>query len=196
MKLALLRHAPTTWNKEGRLQGLSDIQLSRAGRAAARGWRLPDRLYAWRRISSPLLRALETAALTGLQDPEIDPRLREMDWGNWEGQTLDSLRHADPTAMATNEAAGLDFRPPDGESPREVRSRLLDLVRDLGADGRDTVAVTHRGVMRAALSAATGWDFTGAPPVRMPRYGLLMLTMDDNAALFPDDPPVIATGGG
>ncbi len=195
MKLALLRHAPTTWNEAGRLQGLSDTSLSRAGRAAARAWRLPDRLYGWRRLSSPMLRALETAALAGLRDPEIDPRLREMDWGNWEGKTLDSLRHADPSAMATNEAAGLDFRPADGESPREVRCRFLDLVRDLAADGRNTIAVTHRGVMRAALSATTGWDFTGAPPVRMPRYGLLMLTVDDNAMLSPDDPLVIATGG-
>ena len=138
---------------------------------------------------------METAALAGLRDPEIDPRLREMDWGDWEGETLDSLRHADPSAMATNEAAGLDFRPSGGESPREVRHRLFDLVRDLAADGRDTVAVTHRGVMRAALSAATGWDFTGAPPVRMPRYGLLMLRVDDGATLTPDDPLVIATGG-
>lgn len=117
-----------------------------------------------------------------------------MDWGDWEGQTLDSLRHADPSAMATNEAAGLDFRPPDCESPREVRVRFLDLVREFAADGRDTVSVTHRDVMRAALSAATGWDFTRAPPIRMPRYGLLMLTVDD-ATLFPDDPLVIATGG-
>ena len=195
MKLALLRHAPTTWNEAGRIQGLSDIRLSRAGRAAARTWRLPDRLHDWRRLSSPLQRALETAELAGLRDPEIDPRLREMDWGDWEGETLDSLRHADPSAMANNEAAGLDFRPAAGESPREVRHRLLELVRDLAADGRNTVAVTHRGVMRAALSAATGWDFTGAPPVRMPRYGLLMLEVDDNAMLSPDDPLVIATGG-
>ncbi len=196
MKLALLRHAQTKWNEAGRLQGLSDIGLSRTGRTAARAWRLPGHLHGWRRLSSPLLRALETAALTGLADPEIEPRLREMDWGDWEGKTLDSLRHADPSAMSANEAAGLDFRPPDGESPRDVRRRLLDLVRDLAADGRHTVAVTHRGVMRAALSAATGWDFTGAPPIRMPRYGLLMLTVDDNAAVVPDDPPVIATGGG
>ena len=90
VKLALLRHAPTTWNEAGRIQGLSDIHLSRAGRAAARTWRLPDRLHGWRRLSSPLLRALETAALAGLRDPEIDPRLREMDWGDWEGETLDS----------------------------------------------------------------------------------------------------------
>ncbi len=195
MRLALLRHAPTAWNEAGRIQGLSDIHLSRTGRAAARAWRLPDRLYGWRRLSSPMPRALETAALAGFRDPDIDPRLREMDWGNWEGETLDSLRHADPSAMATNEAAGLDFRPPGGESPREVRDRLLDLVRDLAADGRNTVAVTHRGVMRAALSAATSWDFSGAPPVRMPRYGLLMLIVDVHAALSLADPPVIATGG-
>ena len=196
MKLALLRHAPTTWNEAGRLQGLCDTRLSRRGRMAARAWQLPCHLFGWRRLSSPLLRARETAALAGLPGAEIEPRLREMDWGAWEGKTLDSLRHADPSAMSANEAAGLDFCPPDGESPREVRSRLLELVRDLAADGRHTVAVTHRGVMRAALSAATGWDFTGAPPIRMPRYGLLMLTVGDNAALAPDNPPVIATGGG
>ena len=38
---AILRHAPTGWNAEGRLQGSTDIPLSPAGEAAARSWRLP-----------------------------------------------------------------------------------------------------------------------------------------------------------
>ena len=194
-KLALMRHAPTVWNAEGRIQGRSDIPLSPAGRTAASQWRLPAFLFTRRRLSSPLCRALETAALVGMADPEIEPRLAEMDWGQWEGSTLAELRRSDPDAMTANEAAGLDFRPAGGESPRDVRQRLGSLVKDLAADGRDTVAVTHRGVMRAALSLATGWDLFEASPVSIPRYGLLMLTLETANVPSLDEPAVLDLGG-
>ena len=48
-----------------------------------------------------------------------------------------------------------------------MRARLGILGRRLLADGRDTAAVSHKGVIRAALALATGWDMTGKPPVRL-----------------------------
>ena len=71
--------------------------------------------------------------------------------------------------MAANEARGLDFRPPGGESPREVCARLQALLGELAADPRPVVAVCHKGVMRAALVLATGWDMRGRPPMRLAR---------------------------
>ncbi len=191
-----MRHGPTAWNADGRVQGRMDPPLSPAGRAAVAGWRLPPSTASWRRLSSPLTRALETAELAGLANPEIEPRLVEMDWGLWEGRTLAGLRRDAPRAMAANEAAGLDFRPAGGESPREVRRRLAHLVGDLLADGRDTIAVTHRGVMRAALSLATGWDFSGAPPLGIPRYGWLMLTLEPAGRVAVEDAAEFASGDG
>ena len=53
-ELALIRHGPTVWNGEGRLQGQTDIPLSDQGRADVRGWRLPAALQGFDMIVSPL----------------------------------------------------------------------------------------------------------------------------------------------
>ena len=85
--LILLRHAPTRWNAQGRLQGRRDIPLSEAGRWEARGYRLPDDLVRRRWFVSPLRRARETAALTGLEPARVEPGLLEMDLAGPAGAT-------------------------------------------------------------------------------------------------------------
>lgn len=164
--LVLLRHGPTDWNADGRIQGRADVPLSDAGRATVAGWRLPADWAGRRWLTSPLARARETAAILGA-DATVDERLTEMDWGDWEGRRLGDLRSELGAAMAAMEASGLDLRPPGGESPRDVAARLAPLLAAIAADGRDTVAVCHKGVIRAALALATGWDMTGKAPVRL-----------------------------
>ena len=68
--------------------------------------------------------------------------------------------------MRDLEAMGLDFQPPGGESPRMVATRLAACLRELAATGRDHSIVTHKGVLRASLVLALGWDMRGRPPVR------------------------------
>ena len=74
-------------------------------------------------------------ALLGL-DPRPEPRLVEMAWGEWEGRRLADLRAELGDAMIENEARGLDFRPPGGESPRDVQERLKPLLACLSAPDR------------------------------------------------------------
>ena len=93
--------------------------------------------------------------------------LQEMDWGQWEGHTLESLRALDPLAFTRNEDRGLDFRPPDGESPRDVRSRLRQWIESLTDQDLPAISVCHKGVLRAALSLATDWDMTDDPPEKL-----------------------------
>lgn len=166
IRLALIRHGATAWNAARRLQGRADIPLSETGRAAVARRRIPPVLAGAHWLTSPLVRAGETAALLGAAAVE-EALLIEMDYGSWEGRTLAAVRAEDPEAVAANERRGLDFRPPGGESPREVQARLAALARRLPADGRTVVAVTHKGVIRAALALATGWDMTGRPPLRL-----------------------------
>jgi probable phosphoglycerate mutase len=169
-RLLLIRHGATAWNEAGRIQGRSDPGLSPAGRAAVARWALPDGA-AWaagaRWLCSPLRRARETATL--LHDGTLieEPRLAEMDWGAWEGRTLADLRDEFGAGMTANEGRGLDFRPPGGESPRDVQRRLRPLLAELAATGAATVAVTHKGVIRAAYALASGWDLTGRPPAKL-----------------------------
>ena len=165
--LLALRHAPTAWNRLGKIQGHRDVGLDAEGRAALAGRCLPPRFAAFRWVSSPLARCQETASLLGASELALEARIQEMDWAEWEGLSLVELRRRAPAAMAENEARGLDFRPEGGESPREVRERVGGWLSELLAAGEDTVMVSHKGVIRALLSAATGWDMQGKPPVKL-----------------------------
>lgn len=165
--LVLLRHGPTDWNEAGRIQGRTDRPLSRAGRARVREWRIPPafRTYHW--ATSPLHRARETARLLGHDGAEVVPELIEADWGDWEGDRLDDLRAHLGAAMTSLEARGLDFRPPGGESPRDLQVRLAPWLARVAADGNPRVAVAHKGVIRAVYALATGWDLLGKPPDKL-----------------------------
>ena len=167
------------------MQGRAGLPLSPGGRAQVQRWRLPAACAKALWLSSPLRRATETAALLTDGPVAIEPRLIEMDWGAWEGRTLAELRAEAPQAMAANEARGLDFRPEGGESPREVRVRLAALLADLAA-GRDAILLTHKGVIRAALSLATGWDMTCQPPLRLADDTALVLHGDASDRLALD----------
>lgn len=163
----LIRHGRTSWNSEGRIQGHTDIPLSAAGRAALEGLRVPVEYGNVRWYASPLVRAVESAELLGARELKIDPRLVELRWGEWEGSTKPEMRERHGDAFAENEARGLDFRPPGGESPRELRARLEDWLADVRGAEAPVVAVTHKGVIQMALALATGWDLVSRAPVRL-----------------------------
>ena len=166
--IVALRHAPTAWNRDQRLQGRTDVALDEEGVAVAARWRIDPAWAGYRILSSPLQRARMTAAIL-FPDAEIgiDPRLIEMDFGTWEGNRLAELR-ADPTGDAVaREAQGLDFKAPDGESPREVQARIRPLLARLAELKRPTVLVTHKAVIRALYALASGWTMIGKPPTKL-----------------------------
>lgn len=165
--LATLRHADTEWSAAGRIQGRTDVPLSDAGRLAMQGRTLPACCNGMRVVTSPLARCVETAALLGASGAEKEPRLAEMSWGAWEGRRLADLRDELGEEMRANEARGWDFRPPGGETPREVSMRLRGWLVEVANLGKPTLAVTHRGVIRAIFATAAGWDLRGAPPVKL-----------------------------
>ena len=181
------------------MQGRRDVALSPAGRAEALRWR---RAFAagdaidW--IASPLARAVETATLLGACAPALEPALIEMDWGAWEGKRLDELHASLGEAFVANERRGLDFRPPGGESPRDVVARVECWLATL-SPRRPIVAVTHNGVLRALLAMATGWDMTGKPPVKLRPATLHRFALSPSGALaacewnVPLEPDVSAT---
>jgi probable phosphoglycerate mutase len=161
--LLVIRHGETDWNAAGLMQGRADRHLSSAGRQKIERWRLPPGWDGAVCVASPLARAIETARLLRLQ-PRPEPRLVEMDWGEWEGRSLKDLRARLGDAMTENEARGLDFRPAGGESPRDVQERLHTMLADLAGP---TIAITHKGVLRALYALASGWTMTSSPPVRL-----------------------------
>ncbi len=165
---AVLRHAATGWNEQGRLQGTTDTPLSPSGRLAAASWQLPAPADRWRRVCSPLTRARQTAELVRpAAAVAVDSRLREMSFGSWEGRTLAELRATGGEAFAAAERLGLDFHPPGGESPRLTMQRLAGWLAEVAAAGTPVMVVSHKATIRALLALATGWDMTGRQPIRL-----------------------------
>jgi probable phosphoglycerate mutase len=166
-QIALIRHGPTDWNGEHRLQGRTDRPLSTEGRTKVAEWRIPDayRLFRW--VSSPLSRAQQTAEILSLEITRLEPAIIEMDWGKWEGHTRTELDEIYGDEISIRAAKGLDLRPHGGESPRDVRDRVAAWAREIAATGQPTGAVCHQGIIRAALSLATGWSMVGKPPKKM-----------------------------
>src|ERR1051325_8293785 len=151
--VAMLRHGDTAWSAEGRIQGHTDVPLSDAGRARMREFRLPAACGGMRVVTSPLARCIETAALIGAPHAEREPRLIEMNWGAWQGRRLPGLRAGRRGAHAGERARRGAVLPP--------------LSSWLAAVTTSTLAITHRGVIRAAFAAAAGWDLRGNPPAKL-----------------------------
>ena len=182
-KLALIRHGPTAYSKTRRLQGLRDVPLSEQGRIRVQNYDIPSELQGFTWITSPLVRASKTARMLTADPVDTDSRLIEMDWGSWDGRTVDDLRTELGQAMRENEDRGLDFRPAHGESPREVMHRVRPLLAEIGRSGRNTVAVTHKGVIRAVYAAALGWDMLGSPPHKLDWFSTHMFTVSNRGNL-------------
>ncbi len=178
--LLMIRHGPTMWNAGKRLQGETDIPLSPQGRTVVSAWRVPRQYAHYRCLASPLSRAMETARILGFE-PEPVEALREMSWGQWEGQQISELRTRLGAEMADNEARGLDFRPAGGESPRDVQDRLrpwLNCLRE------PTLAIAHKGVLRALYAMASGWDMRGKPEIRLEDQTAHLFQTDDQGGIF------------
>jgi broad specificity phosphatase PhoE len=181
--LALLRHGPTDWTAERRLQGRVDLPLSSVGRAMVAGWQLAPEVDGFVWVTSPLRRARETAALLGHADALVDARLAEMNFGEWEGRRLAEISAELGPAMTEMEERGLDFRAPGGESPREVQQRLAPFLAEVGQDGIDRLAVTHKAVIRALYAFASGWPMLGRPPQRLMEFGLHLFAVAGDGKL-------------
>jgi probable phosphoglycerate mutase len=182
----LIRHGPTDWNAKGRIQGQTDVSLSADGRAQVSRWSVPVEFHSYEWFASPLARARETAQLLGVPDARPEPRLMEMSWGRWEGRTWEEVCSADAAAVAQLETRGLDFQPPEGESRRALRQRLCDWLSDVTVRATPVAAVTHRGVIHAALALATGWNMCGRPPHRLDWSRAHLFRLRADGRLFVD----------
>ncbi|MGB1239816.1 MAG: histidine phosphatase family protein, partial [Pseudomonadales bacterium] len=128
-------------------------------------YKLPPALAALDWFSSPLLRARETAQLLGV-NAASEQALIEMNWGDWEGQTLSDLRARDPQGFAAAEAQGFDLLPPQGESPRMVAHRVTEWAQMLVSSSTYQAlgCVAHKGVIRAIYAQAANWPMLDKPP--------------------------------
>jgi broad specificity phosphatase PhoE len=159
VRLTLIRHGPTEWNAARRFQGRSDVPLSTLGGAHARAIAAVLQREGYEKVyASDLCRALETARIiaeaSGAQ-LVTDPRLREFDFGRWEGLTWEEIVAAYPALGGRTAAAAKHYAPDEGESFADVRQRVQAFLDELLLD--PTVApvavVTHAGPLHAFFAA-------------------------------------------
>ena len=133
-KLIMLRHGQTEYNASGRMQGQMDTKLSDVGirqaEAVARYMKGVNIGYV---VSSDLSRAAETARIVASSrglPVHLDPRLRETNLGDWQGQSREDVDRDYPGARAQWRHNAL-WAPPGGESRIEVARRARDVINEL-----------------------------------------------------------------
>ncbi len=151
-RLLVVRHGETAFNAEGRIQGHSDSELTAKGLDQARATadalvnRGIDHIYA-----SDLGRARATAEILADRvgrEVQLDPRLREMGFGRYEGRTWEEL-----TALFRDlpapEPVWFTGRPPEGETRAEVTARAVQAMSDFVRrhPGRTLAVVAHGGLI-------------------------------------------------
>ncbi len=159
MQLILMRHGETDWNSTGRYLGHTDMPLSEKGlrqaeQASSRIKELdPTVIY-----SSDLSRAIQTAETINksLQLPLIlDNRLREINFGSWEGKSYEELSIEEKIISNKWFKNPQEVRPSKGEHFYEFKSRILSFIHDVQKKDlckKKIMVVTHGGVIRVIIS--------------------------------------------
>lgn len=156
--LFLVRHGRTLVNAENRLQGRIDHSLDEVGRRQsikiAGALRNIDRV-----ISSPLLRAKETAAAFN-QKIDVEPRFIELDYGDFDG----ILQNEVPEEVWKNWRSDINYRPPNGESLAELNSRVCQVLNEIADESRErnVVVVSHVSPIKAAIAWAVGVEVSSS----------------------------------
>lgn len=159
MKIYLVRHGVTEWNKEGRLQGQTDTTLSDEGLAQADA--AAERLAHYRLeavVSSPLVRARATAMkIFGAQESaqfDTDDDLMEVCHGDWEGLTAAEVLERWPAEWAEMNRMphARSFPGERGESLASLQRRALRAIaRITSRFSGDVAAVSHGTLIKVLL---------------------------------------------
>ncbi len=185
-EIYLIRHGETDMNIKGVYYGWTDVGLSEKGVMQAED--LADILHDVQFdavISSSLVRAVETASIVSGYDPDMiirDDRLRELNFGEWEGIHHRELKEKHREAL---EKWGSDWKntaPPGGETFFEIYIRVKSSIEDILKEykGKKVLIVSHQGTMRIipivllGLTEDAYWSFTA----EQGRYSLYEI--DDN----------------
>lgn len=181
----IARHGQTAWNAEFRLQGQADTDLNAVGRkqATGNGHRLAEFVrdpQDFDFVASPMKRTRETMERirTAMKlDPDgyrADPRLVEVNFGDWQGFTFAELETRYPGASRTRALDKWNFRPPgDGAESYQM---LLERVKPcFDAIERQTICVTHGGVIRTLFRFVLDMAEDEAANLEIPQDRLLKL---------------------
>ncbi|BHH84399.1 histidine phosphatase family protein [Desulforhopalus sp. 52FAK] len=182
----LLRHGETEWNTQKKIQGLKNSPLTPWGISQTRAWLPTLQKWDWDQIyASDLGRVKQTVALLneGLHIPfHFDVRLREQNWGDWEGRTIASIRAEQAEQLKTRVARGWDFSAPGGETRASVRDRVFTVLKEIAdnSPGKKTLIVCHQGIIKAILYHLSNRAFLPEEDSIVKANNLHLITHNDN----------------
>jgi probable phosphoglycerate mutase len=147
----LVRHGETDWSRKRLHTSVTDVPLTAAGVAAGRelGRRLAGHAFALV-LTSPRLRARQTAELAGFPAAVPDDDLVEWSYGAYEGISTEDIRRSDPDWTIWSHPA------PGGESPAEVGERADRVIARVRAADGDSLLFGHAHALRALTARWLG----------------------------------------
>lgn len=187
----LLRHGQTEFNIEGRYQGQSDSPLTELGRGQARanGMLLALHVTAASIWTSPLARAVQTAAMVAEALPgssvHPDDRLREVSFGVWEGLTRPEIDAQWPKARKQHPPRQWKLHAPGGERIDAVRTRLQAVLEDAGAHPGPVILISHGVAGRILRGLHSGLSTSEALMLTAPQDVVYQLLADGRIEELP-----------
>lgn len=181
----LLRHGQTEFNRDGRYQGALDSPLTDLGRAqaSAMGARLKALIgdpADWLLQSSPLGRARQTAEIVrgeiGVREVVLEPRLREITLGAWDGLTPADIDGQYPGALDGVGRYEWLFRAPGGEARDALLARAKHWLDEALADPRPRIAVSHGITGRALCAVVLGTTLEDARAGETPQDSIFRIS--------------------
>lgn len=166
----LMRHGSIVGHDVMRFVGQSEVELDDAGLAMAERRRESLSAVEFSRVlSSELSRTRRTAEIVSGVQPEIVAELNEISLGQWQGRTVESIRQTEPDVYAARGRDIAGFRPPGGESFRDLADRAWPAFENIMQNASTNVlVVAHGGVNRVLLCMLLG----------MPLFKLFRLGQD------------------
>lgn len=170
MNLYIMRHGETYWNKEGLIQGSSDIELTELGIELAQKTRdgfAKDGIKFQRIYTSPYIRAVKTAEVINEKQQAlltVDIRVREMCFGKYEGLPLKKIKDSDQNIRNCFSVPSLYEPDKTGESFGDVYARIDDFLEneikplEQNPDIENVLVVCHGAVIRAFLTRIRKMD--------------------------------------
>jgi broad specificity phosphatase PhoE len=174
-RLLLVRHAPTSATRQAAFPGDEPVDAVPPGSLAAVSAALAVEAEA-EAISSPALRCRQTAGALGLH-PRCEPRIAECDFGDWAGRSLSQV----DTVAAGQWMTDPDARPHGGESLTDFAGRVAGWLDAQAADDGCTVAITHAGVIKAAVVHTLGAPVMACWRIAIAPLSVTELTAHDGA---------------
>ncbi len=188
MKIYLVRHGETDWNRGEKLQGQSDVPLNEYGIQLARetGEALESVPFDLA-FCSPLGRAVQTAKiLLGSREIPLcqDPRLMEMRFGVMEGVAFRDARTDEKNPMYHFFHAPACYQPPEGaESFQQLYDRTAEFLREriLPLEGmyQNVLIAAHGAVNRSIINPLAGIDLAHFWQIRLPNCAVCLLSLEN-----------------